>query len=177
EVLAEDADRPGRGHVEPGEDAQEGRLAGAARAEHGQDLALGDAQRQALKGRGVALGRRGDAEDVVRRDRERAHATSRDRTGTSPRKARLVASVTSTAPTTAATAAATRISGQSGASSSGGSGAVAFAVSSTKRTTSSESSRPVTAPPSAPARPAIDARSRSRRRRPAGGTPRPPRAN
>ncbi len=70
EVLAEDADRPGRGKVEAGEDPQERRLARPARAEHGQDLALGDAQGQALERGGVALGRRVDAEEVLGLDRD-----------------------------------------------------------------------------------------------------------
>jgi hypothetical protein len=61
--------------VEPGEDAEEARLAGAARAEHGEDLALRDRERQALQGGGVALGGRVDAEEVAGLDGE-AHAVS-----------------------------------------------------------------------------------------------------
>ena len=76
QVVPEDADRPGRRQVEPGQDAKKGRLSRAARAEHGQDLAFGDAQGQALEGGGVALRRRVDPEDVVRLDRERAHTAS-----------------------------------------------------------------------------------------------------
>ena len=70
QVLAKDSDRPGRGQVEPGEDAQERGLARAARAEHSQDLALGDAQGQPLERSGVALGRRVDAEEVLRLHRK-----------------------------------------------------------------------------------------------------------
>src|SRR3954471_13232293 len=75
QVGVEDADRPGRRQVEPREDAQERGLARAARAEHGQDLALRDRQGQALERGRVALGRRVDAEEVVGLDRE-DHATS-----------------------------------------------------------------------------------------------------
>ena len=57
---AEDADRPGRGKVEAGEDPQERGLARTARPEHGQDLALGDAQGQALQ-RGRVPARYGGA--------------------------------------------------------------------------------------------------------------------
>jgi hypothetical protein len=70
QVLAEDADRPGRGKVEAGEDPQERRLARPARPEHGQDLARGDAQGQALQRGRVALGGRVDAEEVLGLDRD-----------------------------------------------------------------------------------------------------------
>jgi hypothetical protein len=75
QVKAEDAHRPGRWQVEPREDAQEARLAGAARPEHRQDLALRDRQRQPLQRRGVALGGRMDAEEVTGLDGG-AHAAS-----------------------------------------------------------------------------------------------------
>ena len=73
QVVPERAHRSGRGQVEPGEDPQERRLARSARAEHGQDLPVGDAQRQALERGRVALGSRMDAEHVASLDR-RAHA-------------------------------------------------------------------------------------------------------
>src|SRR5215218_6514631 len=176
EVRAEDAHAPGRGQVEPGEDAQEARLAGAAGPEHRESLALRDGERQALERGRVALRRRVDAEEVARFDRD-AHAPSPSRSGMAPRNACRVASATSAAAARPATAAASSSAGQSTESTSGGSGAVAFAVSSTKRTTSSESTRPVASPPTAPARPAIDARRRSCRRRLAGATPWASRSN
>ena len=55
EVAVEDAHRAGRRTVEPGEDAQQRRLARAARPQHDGDFPLGDRQRQALEGGGVAL--------------------------------------------------------------------------------------------------------------------------
>ena len=49
DVHAEDARRPGRQRVEAGDRAQQGRLAGSARPEDDDDLALLDLQRQALE--------------------------------------------------------------------------------------------------------------------------------
>src|SRR4051794_15004290 len=49
QVVAEHADRSRRRPVEPGEDAQQRALAGAARAEDDEQLAFGDVERQALE--------------------------------------------------------------------------------------------------------------------------------
>jgi hypothetical protein len=73
EVGAEDAYEPGRRPVKPGEDAKERRLAGAARPEDRDHLAVRDGQRKALQRGGVAVGSRVHAEDV-RRLHGRRHA-------------------------------------------------------------------------------------------------------
>jgi hypothetical protein len=79
-VLAVDADDAGGGPFEPGQNPKQCRLAGPARAEHGHDFAVRDAQREPLQGGGVALSRRVDPEDVLQLDR--AHAvTSAARAG------------------------------------------------------------------------------------------------
>jgi hypothetical protein len=100
ELLAVDADGAGGRPVEPGEQAQERRLAGAARAEDGEHLAVGDPEREPLQRRRVSLGRRMHAEHVLQLDRRHAHAAaSAARAGERPR--RIVASPTSTTAATA----------------------------------------------------------------------------
>ena len=100
ELLAVDAHRARRRPLEPGKEPQQRRLARAARAEHGEHLAVGDAQREPLQRRGVALRRRMHAEDVAELDRGRAHAAaSAAREGARPRKS-VAAPTSSTAATT-----------------------------------------------------------------------------
>ena len=56
-VVAQDADLAARGAHQAGEDADEGRLAGAVRAEQAEELALFDGQADVVKrGKGGALG-------------------------------------------------------------------------------------------------------------------------
>src|SRR5262249_35749414 len=69
EVVTEDTNRAGGRALHTPEQSQEGRLAGAARAEDGHDLALADCERQALQRGRIALGRRVHAEDVAQLDR------------------------------------------------------------------------------------------------------------
>jgi hypothetical protein len=68
EVAAVDVHRSGRGAVEAGEHAQERRLAGAARAEHDADLALGDVEREPLQRRNASVACGVDAEDIAQLD-------------------------------------------------------------------------------------------------------------
>ena len=49
-VLAREQDLAGVGALEAGDDAQQGRLAGAARAEHGRERAVGDLERDVVEG-------------------------------------------------------------------------------------------------------------------------------
>ena len=94
EVFAVHAHDARRRTFETGQQPQQRRLAGAARAEHGQYLALRDGQRQPLQRCGVALGRRVDAEHVLQLDRVHA-AASEARAGDAPRV--VVARATSSA--------------------------------------------------------------------------------
>jgi hypothetical protein len=96
QLRAEDADRAGGGPLEPREDPEQRRLAGPARAQHRQHLALAHAQGEALERRGVSLRRRVDAEQVANFDRGR-HVASVSRPGASPRNAVRVARSASSA--------------------------------------------------------------------------------
>ena len=75
-VRPQHADGARRRELERGEDAKERGLAGAARAEHDEDFALGDAQREALQRSGLAFRSRIHAKDVAGLDR-RHRATVR----------------------------------------------------------------------------------------------------
>ncbi len=66
ELEAEDVHRARRRPLEAGENTQQRRLARAARAQHGEHLALADRHRQALQCGCVAFGRRVDAKEVAR---------------------------------------------------------------------------------------------------------------
>ena len=101
DLDAEDAHRSGRWTVEAREDAQEGRLPGPARPEHGDDLVLADRQREALQRGGVAFARLVHAEKVADVDRSGHVPTSAKRPATSPRNARRVAMPTTTAASAA----------------------------------------------------------------------------
>src|SRR5918996_768084 len=78
-VEPEDAHGPGGGPLEAGEEAQERRLSGAARPEHGDDLPLLHREGEALEGGGGALGRRVHAEEVADLDRVAQPPTSANR--------------------------------------------------------------------------------------------------
>ena len=92
DVLAVDADDAGRRAVEPGEQPQQRRLAGAARAEDREHLAVLDAEREPLQRRRVSLRRRVHAEDVLQLD-ALMPPTSAARSGARPRS--IVAPATS----------------------------------------------------------------------------------
>ena len=98
ELRAEHAHRSCGRAVEPREDAQERRLARAARPEHRDRLAFADGQREALQCRGVSFRRLVHAEDVADLDCLAHVPTSAKRPATSARNARWVAIVTSSAP-------------------------------------------------------------------------------
>ena len=94
DVLAVHAHDPGRRALAPCQQTQQRRLPRAARAEHGQHLAVGDPQREPLQCGGIAFRRRMDAEDVLQLNCGLRHAaTSAARSGARPR--RLVAAPTS----------------------------------------------------------------------------------
>ena len=84
--------------LETGDEPQQRRLPGAARAEHGDDLTLGDVERQALERNGRARPVAVDAERVPDGDGRRHSKLHEVRSGASARKApRTVASTTTTA--------------------------------------------------------------------------------
>src|SRR5262249_23140040 len=148
DVFAVHAHRPGGGPFEPREQPEERGLAGAARTEDGQHLAVRDAKRQALQRGCVALGRRVHAEDVADLDGGAHAATSAAGAGARPRSD--VTIPTSRAATrTYATAAAAR-SRKSSVSRRGGSGSTAPAVTDTRSITSAERMTPSTSPPTIP---------------------------
>src|SRR5207249_989776 len=102
--------------------------------EHGEYLAVADAQRQPLERRGVALGRRVDAEDVLQLDRGGHAAASAARDGARPRS--VVARPTRSAASRRYAIAAIASSGRSTTSRSGGSASAALAVTETSEMTS-----------------------------------------
>src|SRR5262249_6285865 len=106
DVLAVHAHETPRRPVEPGEQTQQRRLARSARAEHRQDLAVADAQRQPLQRGRVAFRRRVHAENVAKLDRGVHAATSAARDGARPRN--IVAAPTSTTASATYTTAASR---------------------------------------------------------------------
>ena len=154
--------------LESGDEPQERRLPGPARAEHDDDLTLGDVERQALERNGRARPVAVDAERVPDGDGRRHSKLHEVRSGASARKApRTVASTTTTESTTSsASAAATERAPQS--STSGGNGSVAPPVTWTTEATSRERRKPRIAPPTTPNASRQSARSRrcaSQRRR------------
>src|SRR5439155_3933528 len=168
EVVAEDAHRARRRAFDAGQEAQECRLAGAARAEHGHDLAFANRERQSLQRRGVAFRRRVHAEDVA--DLDRVHtAASAERSSARPPS--RVATPTSTTASTAYAATAAASSGRSSTSRSGGSGFAADAVTETSERTRRERIAPVAVPPARPNAATSSARRRRCRRSVAGGAP------
>ena len=68
QIVAEDAHRARRRPVEPGEDAQQRALAGAARPEDDEQLAERDVERQALQRDRRSLRRRVEPEEIARLD-------------------------------------------------------------------------------------------------------------
>src|SRR3954454_13839981 len=68
QVVPEDAYRPCRRPVEPGQDAQQCRLPRSARAEDHEQLALSDIEAQALQRNCVSLRCRVETEEVARLD-------------------------------------------------------------------------------------------------------------
>ncbi len=94
DVLAVHAHKPGGRPLEACEQSQQRRLARPARTEHGQHLAVGHPQRQALQCGSVSFRRRVDPEHILQLDRGGGHvAASAARSGARPR--RLVAAPTS----------------------------------------------------------------------------------
>ena len=73
QIVPEHADRPGRRTVEPREDAEQRALAGAARPEDDEELALGDVEAQTLQrdGRPLRASRRGGRDRGPRRRSQR----------------------------------------------------------------------------------------------------------
>ncbi len=114
EILSVHPHEAGRRPLEPGEQAQQRRLARPARAENGQHLALGDAQRKALQRRSVPLRGRMDAEHILQLDRGVAGhhaAASAARSGARPRRP-VAAPTSSTARAMYRSAASARAAGR-----------------------------------------------------------------
>src|SRR5581483_4130157 len=173
EILAEHAHGAGRRPLEAGEEPQQGRLSGAARAEDRHDLALAHGEREALQRCGVALRRRVHAEHVPKLDR--AHAASAARSSARPPS--LVAPPTRRTARSAYAATAAASSGRSTTRWSGGSGFAADAVTATSESTSRERTAPVAIPPARPKAATSSARSRRWRRSVAGAAPCASRSN
>ena len=93
QVDARDANPSRRGPVEPGEDPEQRRLAGAARSEHGDDLAFVHREAEPLERGGRPLVRGVDAEDVLDLDSGR-HAASAVGVAVCSRKAARVSRAT-----------------------------------------------------------------------------------
>src|SRR5690349_17191621 len=97
EIGAEHVDAPGRERLETGDRAQHRRLAGTARAEHGDDLPGLDAERQAPQSDCRPTWRGVDPEGVVNLDRGRHSRLHEARRGVSPANARRALSSAATA--------------------------------------------------------------------------------
>ena len=69
DVAAVEPDRAGVGPVEPGDEIEQRRLAGAVRADDADELALGDVEIDAIDG--------GQAAEAPRQPAQRMHATVR----------------------------------------------------------------------------------------------------
>src|SRR5581483_4660165 len=132
QVVAEDADAARRRAIEPGEQAQQRRLAGAAGSEDDEQLALRDVEAQPLQRDGRPLRRRIEPEEVACLDR-------RHRSLRAPANAPAAEAI-------ASAASATRTSGQSKTSCSGGSALSAPAVTVTTATTSAPTIAPAAIP-------------------------------
>src|SRR5581483_4191988 len=157
QVVVEDAHAARGRAVEPGEDAEERALAGAARPEHDDDLAFGDVEREALQGDRRALGGGVEPKDVACLDR--AHR--------SLRTANAAAAVAATANVASAMSA----TGQSKARRNGGSASCAPALTVTTATTSAATIAPAASPAPRPTTPTTPLRTRTWRRSSAGVAP------
>lgn len=149
DLRAEHLHAAGRRTVQAGEQPEEGRLAGTARADDRQEPAFRDPERKPLQRGCVALGRRVDAKDVPQDDRV-AHPAASARPASAPAKPRRDRIATS-APATGPTASAPRSSAPPPrASVSGGTGRWPPAVTATTDTTSIASAAPTRSPPPTP---------------------------
>ena len=133
------ATSPGGRTVDAREDPEQTRLARPARAEHREQLALRDVERQSLQRRSVALGRRVDAEDVPQLDRVHASASA-GLPASDSRNAERVATQTTAQPSSASTSTPSAARDESNVGLSGGTGGVADAETATTSTTIATSS-------------------------------------
>ena len=150
EVAPEHPRRPGRRPVDACEQPQHARLAGTARPEHREQLAVRHRQRQPLQRGGVSFRRRVHPEDVAKLDRVHASA-SFGRPASPSRNAARVVDTTIAAPTSPSVTSPASTRPGSVEGSSGGTGDVPDADTATTSVTIPARIAPATTPPTSPA--------------------------